>query len=122
MMDDRGDTFDAVFGALSDPIRRGIIARLTRGPASVSELGAPYPVTAPAISKHLDVLERSKLIERWKVGRVRYCRLISGSLDLAADWLEQHKAFWERQLDSLEEFLEVEDEECKTPRKPCPQD
>src|SRR5436190_21879565 len=94
---------DEVFGALSDPIRRGIVARLTQGPCSVSELGAPFAVSAPAISKHLAVLEGSGLIARWKVGRVHYCRLIADPLTQAGAWIEQHKAFWERQFDALAE-------------------
>ncbi len=99
---------DGVFGALSDPIRRGIVARLTHGPCSVTGLGEPYPVSAPAISKHLQVLERSGMIERWKVGRVHYCRLIAAPLRRAGDWIEQHQAFWEGQLDALAGYLDTE--------------
>jgi DNA-binding transcriptional ArsR family regulator len=88
----------ALFGALSDPIRRGIVAWLTHGPCSVTGLGEPYPVSAPAISKHLQVLERSGLIERWKVGRVHYCLLVAAPLRKAGDWIEQHQAFWEGNL------------------------
>jgi uncharacterized protein YndB with AHSA1/START domain/DNA-binding transcriptional ArsR family regulator len=94
-----------VFGALADPIRRGILARLSHGVCSVTELGEPFPVSAPAISKHLLVLERSGLIERWKEGRVHFCRLIAAPLQQAGDWIEQHQAFWERQLDALENYL-----------------
>ncbi len=100
---------DAIFGALSDPIRREIIARLTRGPCSVTVLGEPHAVSAPAISKHLLVLERSGLIERWKVGRVHYCRLVAGPLQRAGGWIEQHQAFWERQLDALGDYLNGEE-------------
>ena len=96
---------DAVFGALADPIRRGILARLTHGSCSVSELGERFPVSAPAISKHLSVLERSGLIERWKKGRVHFCQLVAAPLRQAGDWIEQHQAFWERQLGALEDFL-----------------
>jgi DNA-binding transcriptional ArsR family regulator len=110
----------AIFGALSDPIRRHIVARLTRGPCSVSELGAPFPVSAPAISKHLNVLEETGLIARWKQGRTHYCQLLGGPLRLAGDWIEQQRDFWEQQFNSLDEFLRGEDESWKKrlPQKP----
>ena len=101
-----------VFAALSDPIRRGIVSRLAAGSCSVSELGAPFSISAPAISKHLAVLERAGLIARWKIGRVHYCRLVSDPLALASTWIEQHQVFWERQLDSLENYLDREDNQC----------
>lgn len=106
---------DDVFGALSDPTRRGIVAHLAVGPCSVSELGAPFAVSAPAISKHLAVLERAGMIERWKIGRVHYCRLITDPLVRAGIWIEHHRTFWERQLDALAEYLDREQEECKQP-------
>ena len=95
-----GEALDEIFAALSDPIRRGIIAQLTHGPASVTQLSMPFDVSAPAISRHLNVLERSGLIERWKQGRVNYCRLVPHPLTNAAGWIEQQKAFWERQFDA----------------------
>jgi DNA-binding transcriptional ArsR family regulator len=101
---------DAIFAALSDPIRRGIVARLAHGPCSVTELGAPFDVSAPAISKHLAVLERSGVILRWKAGRVRYCRLVPDPLARASTWIEQHRLFWEQQLDSLGRYLEGEEQ------------
>ncbi len=106
---------DEVFAALSDPTRRGIVERLAQGPCSVTELGAPYDVSAPAISKHLAVLERCGLIVRWKIGRVHYCRLIGLPLADAAAWIERHRAFWSRQLDALGEYLDREDEACDPP-------
>jgi DNA-binding transcriptional ArsR family regulator len=99
---------DDIFGALSDPIRRGIITRLTHGPCSVTELGMPFDISPPAISRHLNVLERSGLIERWKQGRVNYCRLVPHPLTQAAGWIQQHKAFWERQFDALADYLDRE--------------
>ncbi len=102
-------SLDEVFAALSDPIRRDIIARLTLGPCSVSRLGAPFPVSAPAISKHLAVLERCGLIVRWKVGRVHHCRLIADPLEQAGVWIEQHRTFWERQFEALAEYLDREE-------------
>jgi DNA-binding transcriptional ArsR family regulator len=106
---------DEIFAALSDPIRRGIVARLTEGPCSVTELGAPFAVSAPAISKHLAVLERCELIERAKIGRVRYCHLRAEPLAQAAGWIEQHRAFWQQQLDSLAQYLDGETEPCEPP-------
>ncbi len=108
---------DEVFAALSDPIRRGIIERLTYGPCSATQLGAPYDVSAPAISKHLGVLERCGLIIRWKVGRVHYCRLVAAPLADAMAWIEQHQAFWNRQLDALGDYLDREDDTCDPPAK-----
>jgi len=102
-------SLDKVFGALSDPIRREIIARLTQGPCSVGRLGAPFPVSAPAISKHLAVLERCGLIARWKVGRVHHCRLIADPLEQAGIWIQQHRTFWERQFEALAEYLDREE-------------
>ena len=112
---------DEVFGALSDPTRRAIIARLTDGPCSVGELGAPFAMSAPAISKHLAVLERAGLIARWKTGRVHHCRLLADPLAHAGAWIEQHQAFWEHQLDALEDYLDREEETCNQP-PPKPQD
>jgi DNA-binding transcriptional ArsR family regulator len=106
---------DDVFAALSDPIRRAIVAELAHGARSVSELGAPFAVSAPAISRHLGVLERVGLIVRWKEGRVRYCRLVADPLVRAGIWIDQHKVFWERQLDSLAGYLEKEEEICNPP-------
>jgi len=106
---------DEVFSALADPTRRGIVTRLTEGPCSVTELGAPFAMSAPAISKHLSVLERAGLIERWKTGRVHFCRLVVDPLSRAVDWIEEHRSFWERQLDSLEGYLDREAETCKQP-------
>ena len=114
-------TLDEVFGALADPTRRAIVARLTEGPRSVSKLGAPFPMSAPAISKHLAVLERAGMIARWKTGRVHYCRLVGGPLGRAGAWIEQHRVFWERQLDALEDYLDREAETCNQP-PPTPQD
>jgi DNA-binding transcriptional ArsR family regulator len=99
----------AIFSALSDPIRRQILGRLAHGPCSVSELGAPFPVSAPAISKHLNVLEQTGLIVRWKQGRTYYCQLLSEPLLTAGDWIEQQRRFWEQQFTGLDEFLRGED-------------
>jgi DNA-binding transcriptional ArsR family regulator len=102
------DRLNAVFGALSDPIRRGIVARLAQGECSVTTLAEPFEVSAPAISKHLGVLERAGLIDRCKRGRVRYCRLRLGPLERAGGWIDQQRAFWEHQLGALDRFLREE--------------
>ncbi|HEV2335356.1 MAG TPA: metalloregulator ArsR/SmtB family transcription factor [Stellaceae bacterium] len=116
----RLDALDDVFGALSDPIRRAIVAQLTHGPCSVTQLGAPFAVSAPAISKHLAVLERCGLITRWKVGRVHYCRLLAESLAQAGAWIDQHQAFWAGQLDALADYLDKEGDPCGPAPEPKP--
>ena len=97
---------DAVFSALSDTTRRGILARLASGgETQVSDLAEPFAMSAPAISKHLRVLEQAGLITREKQGRIRLCRLQAGPLNDAVAWLEQMRGFWERQLDALARHL-----------------
>ena len=103
------DRLNAVFGALSDPIRRAIVARLSRGECSVTTLATPFDVSAPAISKHLRVLEQACLIERRKIGRVRYCRLRLDPLEHAGNWIDQQRAFWEQQFGALDRYLRDED-------------
>jgi DNA-binding transcriptional ArsR family regulator len=104
-------SLDDTFSVLASPIRRGMLARLSQGWATVSELAAPYDVSPPAISKHLRLLERTGLIERRKLGRVHYCRLIPQPILEATEWLNFHKQFWEAQFDSLADFLAQKDEE-----------
>ena len=104
-------TLDHAFSALSSPIRRGMLARLARGWATVTELAEPYDVSLPAISKHLHVLENAGLIERRVQGRVHYCRLLSQPLEEAIEWLDLHRKFWEGQFESLAQFLEERDQE-----------
>jgi DNA-binding transcriptional ArsR family regulator len=106
---------DATFAALSDATRRGILARLASGEASVSELAAPYDMSLPAVSKHLRVLESAGLLTRSKEGRVQRCRLAAEPMRSAADWIEHYRRFWEAQFDSLHKFLEESaSEERKT--------
>jgi DNA-binding transcriptional ArsR family regulator len=97
---------DNTFAALSDVTRRGILARLAQGEASISDLAAPYEMSLPAVSKHLRVLERAKLVERRKDGRVHRCRLAADPMKGAAEWIEKYRRFWERQFDSLAQYLE----------------
>jgi DNA-binding transcriptional ArsR family regulator len=92
-------TLDLTFQALADPTRRGIVERLGRGPASVSELAQPFAMSLPAIVQHLAVLEASGLVRSEKVGRVRTCRMEPAALSLAEQWIGQRRADWERRLD-----------------------
>jgi DNA-binding transcriptional ArsR family regulator len=96
---------DAVFGALSDPTRRAILARLARGEASVTALAEPFAISLPAISKHLKVLERAGLIGRGREAQSRPCRLEAAPLKDAAQWLEQYRRFWEESFDRLSDYL-----------------
>ncbi len=93
------------FGALSDPTRRAILARLASGEATVSELGEPFEMSGPAISKHLKVLERAGLISRGREAQWRPCRLVAAPLKDAADWLEEYRRFWEDSFDRLDDYL-----------------
>jgi DNA-binding transcriptional ArsR family regulator len=101
---------DKTFDALASPIRRGILARLSQGWAAVTELAEPYDVSLPAISKHLRIMEEAGLIERHKVGRVHYCRLVPGPMQNATEWLNFYRQFWETQLESLADFLQDGDQ------------
>lgn len=97
---------DLTFQALADPTRRAIVERLGRGPASVSELAAPFAMSLPAIVQHLQLLEASGLVRSEKVGRVRTCRMEPAALSLAEQWIGQRRADWERRLDRLGDYLE----------------
>jgi DNA-binding transcriptional ArsR family regulator len=99
---------DLMFQALADPARRGMIARLCRGPASVSELAQPLTMSLPAVMQHLQVLEASGLVTSKKVGRVRTCRLEPKALGNAEQWLAERRASWERRLDRLGDFLALQ--------------
>ena len=96
---------DEIFGALSHPVRRAMLARLTRGDATVSELAEPFTMSFAAASKHVGVLERAALVRREVVGREHHLRLNPTALREAAEWVERHRRFWEERLDSLERFL-----------------
>ena len=110
MVNSQPALLDATFAALSDATRRGILARLATGEASVTELAKPYDMSLPAVSKHLRVLESAGLVARSKDGRVHRCRLEAAPLKSAADWIEHYRRFWEAQLDSLQRFLETSTE------------
>jgi DNA-binding transcriptional ArsR family regulator len=96
---------DHVFHALADPSRRLIVERLSIGPASVSELAHPLPMSLPAVVQHLQVLERSGLVRSEKVGRVRTCRIEPVALRPVERWISARRSSWERRLDRLGEYL-----------------
>jgi DNA-binding transcriptional ArsR family regulator len=99
-------TLDRVFGALADPTRREIVRRLSTVPElPLTELAAPFRMSLPAVSKHVAVLERARLVRRTRRGRVRYCRVDPARLAAAAGWLDTYRPFWEHQLDRLEGYL-----------------
>jgi DNA-binding transcriptional ArsR family regulator len=100
------EQLDQAFRALADSNRRAIVARLTRGAASVSELAAPLDVSLPTVLQHLDVLQRSGLVRSEKVGRVRTCRLEPGPMRAVEHWIADHCAIWERRLDLLGDVLD----------------
>jgi DNA-binding transcriptional ArsR family regulator len=97
---------DRVFHALADPNRRVIVERLSRGPASVSELARPLPMSLPAVVQHLHVLEASGLVRSEKIGRVRTCRIEPAALRPVEQWISARRTSWERRFDRLGEYLD----------------
>ena len=96
---------DRIFGALADPSRRGMVDRLSKGPASVTELAEPLAMALPSVLKHLQVLEGSGLVRSEKSGRVRTYRLESAGLQRLERWIEQRSTFWNQRFDRLEQLL-----------------
>lgn len=112
------DHLSTTLSALADPTRRAILARLATGEASVTELAQPFEMSMPAISKHLKVLERARLIARGREAQWRPCRLEASPLKDVADWVEHYRSFWEQSLDRLEHYLrEIKGKEKKHGRK-----
>src|SRR5437762_13979208 len=99
------DNLDAVFGALSDPTRRAILARLTEGDLTVAELAAPFKVTQPALSRHLKVLEGAGLISRSRRATARLSHLEAEPLREATAWLARYQAYWDERFEQLDELL-----------------
>src|ERR687894_2997546 len=99
------DRLSAVFGALADPTRRAILARLTQGDANVAELAAPFSISQPAISRHLKVLEQAGLISRTRRATARLSHLEAEPLREATEWLARYEAFWERRYAQLDALL-----------------
>ena len=101
------ERLDRTFAALADPTRRAILARLTTGEATVTELGKPFEISLPAISKHLKVLERAGLVARGRERQWRPARLDAEPLKEVAEWTERYRRFWEERYDRLEDYLDV---------------
>ena len=102
---DHAAPLDQVFHALADPSRRAMVDRLTRGPASVSELARPLTMSLAAVVQHVQVLESSGLVRTEKVGRVRTCSIEPAALRTAEHWISERRTLWERRLDRLGDFL-----------------
>ncbi|MBR0736933.1 helix-turn-helix transcriptional regulator [Bradyrhizobium liaoningense] len=118
----RDETLDRTFAALSDPTRRALLARLgERESLSVSELAAPFPVSLPAIMKHLDVLTDAGLIVREKTGRTVACRLTAQPMEQAMNWLNRYAQFWSEKFDRLAAFVEEEKWSTPSPAQSTPQ-
>ena len=98
-------TVDPIFRALADPTRRHVLERLSRSPASVSELAAPFDMALPSFLQHLRILEDSGLVRSNKTGRVRTYKLAPKRLKAAEDWLSRQRSLWERRLDQLDSYL-----------------
>ncbi|HSD96817.1 MAG TPA: metalloregulator ArsR/SmtB family transcription factor [Sulfuricaulis sp.] len=112
------DQLSATFSALADPTRRAILARLASGELSVTELAEPFEMSLPAVTKHLNVLERAGLIRRGRDAQWRPCRLEATPLREVSDWVEHYRRFWEQSLDRLDDYLkELQSKEKKHGRK-----
>lgn len=107
MVNYSGAALDATFGALSDPTRRAILARLAAAPdSSVTELALPFRMTLPAVSKHLRVLEEAGLMARRRDGRTHHCRIVATPMRDASDWMARYRQFWEGRLEALQLYLD----------------
>ena len=105
---------DRAFAALADPTRRAIVARLARGEAGVLDLAAPFPVSQPAISKHLKVLEAAGLVTRRRDAQRRLCRLQPQRLKQLSDWVGSYREFWEESYSRLDDYLARLDDQGET--------
>jgi len=103
----KATALDQTFQALADSTRRAILAELTRGPSSVSNLAKPLAMSLPAVMQHLAVLEESGLVRSEKIGRVRTCRIDPKALSMAEQWITQRRSEWQRHFDRLGEYLET---------------
>ncbi len=100
------DSLSITFTALADPTRRAILARLAEGAATVKELSAPFAMSGPAVSKHLQVLERAGLIARGRQAQWRPCRLEAAPLREVAEWAEDYRRFWDESYERLDAYLQ----------------
>lgn len=105
MINNKQHPLDLVFGALAHPIGRGILARLATGEATVTELAKPFKVSAPAITRHMRILEQAGLLSRTKQGREHHCRMEQRRMQDAEAWIEDHRKFWNERFDALENYL-----------------
>jgi DNA-binding transcriptional ArsR family regulator len=110
------DQLDLIFRALGDRTRRGLLARLTRGPAMVTELARPFAMSLPAVSRHIRVLERARLITRQVDGKIHRCTLKAAAFRDAERWLSDYRCFWEGTLESLASYVEGESKKNKPNR------
>ena len=111
------DHLSATFSALADPTRRAILARLSLGEISVTELAEPFEMSLPAVTKHLKVLEKAGLITRGRHAQWRPCRLKAAPLKDVSNWVEQYRRHWEERLDRLGEYLkELQAEQAAVPK------
>jgi DNA-binding transcriptional ArsR family regulator len=99
------DPLSLVFAALADPTRRAMLTRLRRGPATVSELGKPFDMTGPAVSKHVRVLERAGLVTRGRIAQSRPATLKAEPMKQVAAWAEEFREFWDQRYDRLQDYL-----------------
>lgn len=112
------DALSATFAALADPTRRAILARLALGETSVKELGEPFAISPPAVTKHLKVLARAGLITQGRHAQWRPCKLQAQPLKDVSDWVEQYRQLWEQRLDRLEDYLrELQAQEARNSTK-----
>ena len=103
----RTQQLDRAFAALADPTRRAMLARLAAGEATVTELGEPFDMTQPSVSKHLKVLERAGLISRGRAAQTRPCRLETAPLKDIADWMAPYRQLWDESFDRLDAYLQA---------------
>lgn len=106
MVDNKTDSLDAVLMALADPTRRAILKQLARRESTVNEIAEPYAITLAGVSKHIQVLEKAKLVVKRKEGRIQHCRLNPQPLGAVAKLLLEYKRFWEDRFDALEKYLQ----------------
>ncbi len=107
-MENNRSSLDAAFHALADPTRRAVVGRLTKGPAAVTELAAPFAMGLPSFMKHLRVLEQDGLISSEKIGRVRTCRVNTAHLTAAETWLSEQREVWQARTDRLADYVETQ--------------
>jgi DNA-binding transcriptional ArsR family regulator len=114
------DVLSVTFGALADPTRRAILARLARGEATVTELAEPFDLSLPGVSKHLKVLQHAGLITQGRKAQWRPCRLEAARLKDVADWVERYRVAWEERFDRLDDYLQELQNEQKNQKKEKP--